>query len=258
MAQTDLNLPVSCPLKVNVRETNSKRLVLSILGNGTQLLKWDDTFLKGGRQVKLIIADDDTLISDSLKIFIEMGNEIEVIGTAKDGDEVIKLCEQDAPDVILMDVRMPNKNGVEATRIIKQRWPKNNIVMLTTFNDSELIKEALFSGADGYLLKSTPADGIVERIKAIGKGAVVFDSKVLENIYTAASPYNTQNTYREALTQREVEIVYLVAQGHYYKEIAETVHLSEGSVRNIISEILSKLELRDRTQLAVYYWKMKK
>lgn len=208
--------------------------------------------------MKLIIADDDTLISDSLKIFIEMDRVIRVIGTAKNGEEVLCLCQKEVPDVILMDVRMPVMNGVEATRAVKQKWPGTHIVMLTTFNDSELIKEALSAGAEGYLLKSTPADGIVERIKAIGKGAAVFDTKVLENLYQINPAVSIDVGNKEALTQREGEIVYLVAQGHSNKEIAEAVHLSEGTVRNIISEILGKLELRDRTQLAIYYWKMKK
>lgn len=208
--------------------------------------------------MKLIIADDDTLISDSLKMFIEMSNDIKVIGTAKDGEEVIKLCEKEIPNVILMDIRMPNMNGVEATKIIKKRWPKIHIVMLTTFKESELIKNALLAGAEGYLLKSTPADGIVERIKAIGKGAVVLDTEVLENLYSINPQLDADLTFKDILTQREIEILYLVAQGNSNKEIAEAVHLSEGTVRNFISSLLSKLDLRDRTQLAVYYWKMKK
>jgi two-component system, NarL family, response regulator LiaR len=210
--------------------------------------------------MKLIIADDDTLISDSLKIYIEMNNDLEVIGTAKDGEEVITLCERELPDVILMDVRMPHMNGVEATRRVKQKWPKIHIVMLTTFNESKLIKEALLAGAEGYLLKSTPADGIVERIKAIGKGAVVLDTQVFENLYSINpnSRLNVDLKDKDILTQRETEILYLVAQGHSNKEIADTVHLSEGTVRNFISSIIGKLGLRDRTQLAVYYWRTKR
>ena len=206
--------------------------------------------------MKLIIADDDILISDSLKIYIELDNDIEVIGTAKNGQEVISLCEKAIPDVILMDVRMPIMNGVEAAKIVKNRWPELHIVMLTTFNDNELIKEALAAGVDGYLLKSTPADGIVERIKAIGKGAFVFDTKVMENICSISSQMNVK-IKDEALTRRELEILYLVAQGYSNKEIADSIHLSEGTVRNFISAILGKLNLRDRTQMAVYYWKMK-
>lgn len=206
--------------------------------------------------MKLIIADDDTLISDSLKIFIEMNKDIEVIGTACNGEEAVKLCEKRTPDVILMDVRMPKMNGVEATRIIKKRWPAVHIVVLTTFNDSEMIKEALLAGADGYLLKSTPADGIIERIKAIGKGAVVLDSEVLENLYSINPQFSVDLKLKGALTQREIDILYLVSQGHSNKEIAGSLHLSEGTVRNFISSLLSKLELRDRTQLAVYYWKI--
>jgi two-component system, NarL family, response regulator LiaR len=208
--------------------------------------------------MKLVIADDDSLISDSLKMYIELNNDIKVIGTAKDGEKVVKLCEKETPDVILMDIRMPIMDGVEATKIIKKRWPKIHIVMLTTFKDSELIKEALLAGAEGYLLKSTPADGIVERIRAIDKGAVVLDTEVLENLYSINPEFNADLKFKGILTQREIEILYLVAQGNSNKEIAETIHLSEGTVRNFISSLLSKLELRDRTQLAVYYWRMKK
>lgn len=153
---------------------------------------------------------------------------------------------------------MPKMDGVQATKIIKTRWPKIHIVMLTTFKDSELIKDALLAGAEGYLLKSTPADGIVERIRAIYKGAVVLDTEVLENLYSINPEFNADMKFKEILTQREIEILYLVAQGNSNKEIADTVHLSEGTVRNCISTLLSKLELRDRTQLAVYYWRMKK
>jgi NarL family two-component system response regulator LiaR len=208
--------------------------------------------------MKLIIADDDTLISDSLKILIEMNEDIKVIGTAKDGEGVIKLCEREVPEVILMDVRMPRMDGVEATRVVKKRWPRVHVVMLTTFKDSDQIKEALLAGADGYLLKSTPADGIVERIRAIGKGAVVLDTEVLENLYSINPQFSADMKYKDVLTQREIEILYLVAQGHSNKEITEIIHLSEGTVRNFISSLLSKFELRDRTQLAVYYWRMKK
>jgi two-component system, NarL family, response regulator LiaR len=208
--------------------------------------------------MKIVIADDDTLISDSLRMLVEMKGDITVIGTAKNGEEAIKLCEGERPEVVLMDIRMPVMNGVEATKEIKRRWPQVHIVMLTTFNDSESIKEAMRSGADGYLLKSTPADGIIERIRAIGKGAVVLDSEVMENLYSIDASFGAEMKFRGILTQRETEILYLVAQGHSNKEIADIVHLSEGTVRNSISTMLSKLELRDRTQLAVYYWRMKK
>jgi NarL family two-component system response regulator LiaR len=206
----------------------------------------------------LIFVDDDTLIADSLRIYIGMDADINVLGTASNGRDAISLCEKEVPDVILMDVRMPTLNGVEATKVIKKRWPVVHIVMLTTFNEEELIKEALSSGAEGYLLKSTPADGIVERIKAIGKGAVVIDTKAFDNLYMTNSNISLNIKLKETLTQREMNIMYLVAQGHSNKEIAQSEHLSEGTVRNTISAILGKLELRDRTQLAVYYWKTKK
>lgn len=199
--------------------------------------------------MKLLIADDDGLIRDSLKILLET-TENWTARTAENGAAALELCRIEQPDIILMDIRMPVSDGVEACRKIKSEFPAVKIIMLTTFTDDGYIASAISAGAEGYLLKSTPADGIIERIRAVEKGAMVFDKGVK---LTAA---NIEKTVKfPELTERENEIFELVATGLSNNEIAAKLFLSQGTVRNTVSSVLEKLNLRDRTQLAVCYWK---
>ena len=198
--------------------------------------------------MKLLVVDDDGLIRDSLKMLLETEGGW-TVRTAPDGEKALALCREEAPDVALMDIRMPVCDGVAATRRIKDAFPSVKIIMLTTFTDDGYIASAIDAGAEGYLLKSTPADGIVERIRAVEKGALVFDRGVGLSAKKTAGP-----SFPE-LTGRENEILSLVASGLSNGEIASRLYLSQGTVRNAVSAILNKLELRDRTQLAVHYWK---
>ena len=198
--------------------------------------------------MKLIAVDDDGLIRDSLKLLLE-SEDGWTVRTASDGDEALRLCHEDQPDVVLMDIRMPVCDGVAATRRIKESYPKVKIVMLTTFTDDGYISSAIDAGAEGYLLKSTPADGIVERIRAVEKGAMVFDKGV------GLSAKKSDAISFPELTERENEVLSLIAAGLSNGEIAAKLFLSQGTVRNAVSSILDKLDLRDRTQLAVHYWK---
>jgi len=199
--------------------------------------------------MKLLIADDDGLIRDSLKLLIETKSGW-IARTAPDGKKAYELCAEDRPDIVLMDIRMPVCDGVEATRRIKADFPDVKIVMLTTFTDDGYIASAIDAGAEGYLLKSTPADGIIERINAVEKGAMVFD----KGVEIMGAKKSVQPIFAE-LTERENEVLSLVATGLSNNEIAAKLYLSPGTVRNAVSVILEKLNLRDRTQLAVYYWK---
>jgi len=201
--------------------------------------------------MKLLIADNDGLIRDSLKLLLEL-EESWTARTTADGGEAFAMCAQEPPDIVLMDIRMPVCDGVTATRNIKRAYPDVKIVMLTTFADDGYIASAIEAGAEGYLLKSTPADGIIERIRAVEKGALVFDKGVRLSAKKTAAPVF------DALTERENEVLSLVAAGLSNGEIAGRLHLSQGTVRNAVSAILEKLALRDRTQLAVYYWKNSK
>ncbi|MCL2638746.1 MAG: response regulator transcription factor [Oscillospiraceae bacterium] len=205
--------------------------------------------------MKLLIVDDDGLIRDSLKILFE-AKENWAARTAENGADALEKCREEQPEIILMDIRMPVCDGVEATRLIKAEFPEVKIIMLTTFTDDGYISSAMNAGAEGYLLKSTPADGIIERIRAVEKGAMVFDKGVKLNVGRGVpdAPNETAPHF-PALTERENEILSLVATGLSNNEIAAKLFLSQGTVRNAVSAILEKLELRDRTQLAVYYWK---
>jgi len=198
--------------------------------------------------MKLLIVDDDGLIRDSLKIMLEL-EEGWIAQTAKDGNEAYEICAANPPDVILMDIRMPSCDGVTATEKIKSAFPQIKIVMLTTFTEDAYIQSAIEARAEGYLLKSTPADGIVERIRAVEKGAYVFDKGVKISAKKPQAP-----TFNN-LTSRENEVLELVASGLSNNEIAAKLFLSQGTVRNIVSALLVKLDLRDRTQLAVHYWR---
>lgn len=199
--------------------------------------------------MKVLIVDDDGLIRDSLKMMLSLEAGWDV-RCAPDGAAAAEEVRRDAPDLVLMDIRMPVCDGVEATRRIKRECPDVKIVMLTTFMDDGYISSAIEAGAEGYLLKSTPADGIVERLKAVHKGASVFDPAVAGRLTAKKLPPDL-----ECLTEREREVFGLVAQGLSNGEIAGSLHLSHGTVRNLISSLLDKLQLRDRTQLAVRYWK---
>jgi NarL family two-component system response regulator LiaR len=150
---------------------------------------------------------------------------------------------------VLMDIRMPGLDGIEATREIKQRWPGVRVVILTTFQDDESIHRALAAGADGYLLKSTPSQGMAQMLRTIAAGASVVDTEVLRHLSEAP------RAPLAGLTPRENDVAELVAQGCSNREIAEQLFIGEGTARNILSVVLDKLGLRDRTQLAIRYWK---
>ncbi|MCL1881531.1 MAG: response regulator transcription factor [Oscillospiraceae bacterium] len=208
--------------------------------------------------MKLLIVDDDALIRDSLQILFENKEPDWSVYTAENGLVAFELCKQDetVPDVILMDIRMPVMDGIEATKKIKSDFQNVRIVMLTTFSDEGYIASAIKGGADGYLLKSTPADGIIERIRAVQKGALVFDKGVkLNSAVELCGAKELPERHFTELTERENEILSLIATGLSNNEIAAKLFLSQGTVRNAVSQILEKLGLRDRTQLAVHYWR---
>jgi NarL family two-component system response regulator LiaR len=199
--------------------------------------------------VKVLIVDDDPLVCQSLKVLLSHEADIQVVGTARDGAAAVKACERSMPDAVLMDVRMPGMDGIEATRIIKDRWPKVHVVFLTTFKDDESVRSALQAGGEGYLLKSAPAAGMAQRLRALAADTAVIDSEVLRRL---SEP---DREPLPGLTPREHEIAQLVAQGCSNREIADQLFISEGTARNILSIVLEKLQLRNRTQLAIFYWR---
>lgn len=198
--------------------------------------------------MNVIIIDDDPLVVNSLKTIIT-ANGIEVLGVGHSGLEAVKLYSEFKPDVILMDIRMENMSGIEATEEILSKNPNAKILLITTFQDDEYISSALSLGCKGYILKQN-IEGIIPAINAVYSGNLVFDSKIVSSIQK--QPKKNLNL---DLTDREMDILLLVAEGLNNKEIAEKLYLSEGTVRNYISNMLDKLSLRDRTQLAIYYYK---
>lgn len=198
--------------------------------------------------MKLIIVDDDDLIRESLSLTLSLENDIEVAGVAEDGSVALTLCEQRQPDIVLMDIRMPNIDGIGATRLIKERFPNIKIMMLTTFADKANIQQALAAGADGYLLKTDETDNIAGKLRALMSGSGILDVDVLKQLTRPVNPLMA------SLSTRERDITRLVAQGLTNKEIAAQLFLSEGTVRNKVLMIMEKLDVSNRTQLGVAYY----
>ena len=212
--------------------------------------------------IKVMIADDQELIRDSVKIVLEQNGDMQVSALASDGRECLDLIEQDRPDVILMDVRMPEVDGVQATRIIKEKYPEVSIIILTTFDDDEYVFNALKYGASGYMLKGVSVSELSSAIRTVASGGAMINPEVVTKVVklfsqmakkggASASTVETLGG-AELFSRTERNIALLVGHGLSNKEIADQLSLSEGTVRNGLSSVLSKLGLRDRTQLAIW------
>ncbi|MFT3984050.1 MAG: response regulator transcription factor [Lachnospiraceae bacterium] len=206
--------------------------------------------------MNILIVDDDKLVCQALKTILEAQEDIHVVDIGNDGTEAIDLYFKQKPDILLMDIRMIAMTGIEAGRQIIARDPLAKILYLTTFEDNEYIVDALKLGAKGYLLKQN-FESIVPAIHAVHIGQRVFGDEIVSKI-----PHMMRNTSAASfeqydLTEKEIEMITLIAEGLSNKEIAGNSFLSEGTVRNYISTILEKLQLRDRTQLAIFYYKNK-
>ncbi len=205
--------------------------------------------------MRILIIDDDKLVTASLKTILEADEDIDVVGTGYSANEAIELYDSIKPDVLLMDIRMDGMTGIEAAKIIIQKYSSAKILFLTTFSDDDYIAKAFLTGAKGYILKQD-FESIISSVKAVYMGQRVFGDEIITRI-PALLNNNSAKTDRNIynLTEKEIEIVTHVANGLSNKEISEIVFLSEGTVRNYISVILEKLDLRDRTQLAIFYYK---
>lgn len=205
--------------------------------------------------MKVLLVDDDKLVCSSLKIILSADNEIQVVGTAYSGTEAVEMYKSLRPDVLLMDIRMENMSGLEAGEIILKEYPDAKILYLTTFLDDDYIIKALSIGAKGYMLKQN-YESIIPSIKAVYMGQNVYGNEIitkLPNLKTKSE--NMSSLSHLGITEREFDIIKKIADGLSNKEISEALYLSEGTIRNNISNILDKLGLRDRTQIAVYYYK---
>lgn len=208
-------------------------------------------------KIRIAIIDDEKLIREGLKIILSTYDDIDVVAMGENGYEALEICKSNDVDLILMDIRMPLCDGVKGTKLIKDELPDTKVLILTTFKDIEYIQEALKNGASGYLLKDSSYDLIYEGIKAALMGNIVIHPDVANNILNY-SPI--QITPKEVckqfnLSEKECDIIEYIAEGLSNKEIGEKLFLSEGTIKNNVSTILSKLELRDRTQIVVFAFK---
>lgn len=205
-------------------------------------------------KLRTMIVDDDKLVAISLKTILEADEALEVLAIGSNGAEGIALYREYQPDVLLMDIRMEIMSGLEAAEEILREFPDAKILFLTTFSDDEYIVRALSIGAKGYILKQD-FEGIVPALKAVYGGQSVFGGEIVGKIPVLMQTQEKFDYSRYDISEKEQGIIMLVAEGLSNKEIAERLFLSEGTVRNYISVVLEKLALRDRTQLAVFYYK---
>lgn len=208
--------------------------------------------------IKVLIVDDEKLIREGLKIILSTHEDIDVVGMCSNGQEALEFIRKNRVDIVLMDIRMPICDGVLGTRIIKEEFEDIKVLILTTFDDREYIHEALKYGASGYLLKDSSYDLIYEGIKVAVKGSLVVHPKVANTIISSVSKEEdySKEIEKYCLTDRELTIIKEIANGLSNREIAEKLYLSEGTIKNNISNILTKLDLRDRTQIAIFAFKI--
>ena len=219
------------------------------------------------RRIRLLVVDDQPLIRRGLAVMLATEPDIDVVGQAADGEEAIQAARRDRPDVVLMDLQMPRVGGVAATRTISCELPGTQVVVLTTFDTDELVFDAIRAGAQAYLLKDAPEAEVLDTIRAVHRGESRLSPniarKVMEQFRTlparkgdaapagAAPAKDDEPAGLDALTSREARILALIAEGKSNKEIARTVFLAEGTVKNYVSRIMEKLHARTRTELAV-------
>ena len=205
-------------------------------------------------KIKLLIVDDEKLITEGLKIMLSLYDDIDVVGTAENGYKALEFCKSNDVDVVLMDIRMKECDGVMGTRLIKEQFSKIKVIILTTFKDKEYIQDAMKYGAFGYILKYSSHDVIYEGVKTAYKGNMVVHPEIATKMIDSNSIIK-KDIQKFKLQEKEVKIIELIANGLTNKEISEEMFLSEGTIKNNITNILSKLELRDRTQIAIFAFK---
>jgi two-component system, NarL family, response regulator LiaR len=200
--------------------------------------------------IRILICDDQDMIREGLTLILGSNSDFEVVGTAEDGARALDRVEADTPDLVLMDLKMPVMDGIQATESIKRRFPTIKVLVLTTHSDDEWLFDAIRSGANGYLLKDAPSEDLFKAIRATMAGDTPVDPKMTRKLFDYVSHHRPipDGRFISTLNGRELEILRLMARGLTNSAISEAVHLSEGTVRNYISTIFTKLNVSDRTQ----------
>lgn len=203
--------------------------------------------------IRVLICDDQAIARHGLQMILRTSPEIEIVGEAQDGEAALELIAQSSPDLVLMDLKMPKLNGVQATKIIRKRFPTVQILVLTTYDADEWVFDAIRAGAHGYLLKDTPPQQLITAIRNTVEGKAAIDPSVAGKILNtfAKQPTPAPTKLVEELSDREIEVLQLMAEGLTNAQIGSRIHLSEGTIRNYISTILGKLDAKDRTQAVV-------
>jgi DNA-binding NarL/FixJ family response regulator len=207
--------------------------------------------------IKVLLVDDQHLIRQGLKVLLELEADLEIVGEAENGETAIHLIRELNPDVVLMDIRMPIMDGVAATREIQKLFQNVKVLVLTTFDDDEYVKTAIQNGAMGYLLKDTPSEELAVAIRAVYKGYTQLGPGIVKKLLTQFAPGTpiqipSPPPNLAELTPREKEVLRLIATGASNREIAQKLYISEGTVKNHVTNILNRLSLRDRTQAAIF------
>jgi DNA-binding NarL/FixJ family response regulator len=206
--------------------------------------------------IRLLLVDDQRLMRDGLRILLELESDFEVVGEAENGTEALEAYGQLSPDVVLMDIRMPEVDGVEATRRLREADPNSKVIILTTFDDNEYVFEGLRAGALGYLLKDVSGDELADAIRKVAAGGSMIEPSVARKVvaeFARLAPPTPEAAEEliEPLSEREIEILKLVSHGLTNREIANKLFLAEGTVKNYVTSILQKIGARDRTQAAI-------
>jgi DNA-binding NarL/FixJ family response regulator len=205
---------------------------------------------------RVLLADDQALVRQGFRLILELEHDIEVVGEAADGSDAVRLARELEPDVVVMDIRMPEVDGIEATRRLQASGLQARVLILTTFDLNEYVYEAMRAGASGFLLKDVPGDQLVAGIRIVASGdallAPALTRRLIEHFVRRPPPDAAQPQGLDALTARETEVLTLLARGHSNAEIATTLFLGEATIKTHIGRILQKLDLRDRVQAVVY------
>jgi DNA-binding NarL/FixJ family response regulator len=206
--------------------------------------------------IRILLADDQTIIREGIRSLLMSHEDLKVVGEAGDGEAAVAQARSLKPDVVLMDIRMPKMNGVDATRLIKEELPETVVIVLTTFDDDEYVIKAMTYGASGYLLKDIGSDKLVEAIRDGMNGSIILPGRIAAKITSRLSPMAAPSAQSEDFTQREIDIIRLMAAGNSNGEIAQALYLTVGTVKNYISQIYMKLNVSDRANAVIAFKKM--